>query len=160
MNFETECFSINSLMSKRISARSEPNKNSAIERATSVLPTPVGPKKRNEPTGRCGFLSPARERRIARARAEMAGRCDTIRSCRAFSMVNNFSASFCLIDAMGTPVQRAITSSTSSLVTSIAKNESSSERSSYEINWSSLAAARFQFSTVSFHDGSPRFSCW
>ena len=35
-------------------------------RATSVLPTPVGPRKMNEPIGRFGFLRPARERRIAR----------------------------------------------------------------------------------------------
>ena len=79
MNFATACFSMNSLISKRISALSEPNKYSAIERATSVLPTPVGPRKRNEPTGRHGFFNPARDRRIARARAEIAGRCETIR---------------------------------------------------------------------------------
>ena len=94
MNFDTACFSMNSLMSKRISARSLPKRYSAIERATSVLPTPVGPRKRNEPTGRCGFLSPARERRIARARAEIAFRCETMRSCKAFSIESSFSASF------------------------------------------------------------------
>jgi hypothetical protein len=38
------------------------------------LPTPVGPRNRNEPTGRSGFFSPARERLIARASAEIAGR--------------------------------------------------------------------------------------
>src|SRR5215212_9836135 len=67
MSFETECFSMNSDMSKRIIERSEPKRNSASERATSVLPTPVGPRKRNEPTGRCGFFNPARERRDGRA---------------------------------------------------------------------------------------------
>ena len=74
INFETECFSMNSDMSKRIIARSLPNRNCASDRATSVLPTPVGPRNRNEPTGRSGFFKPARERRMARASAEIAGR--------------------------------------------------------------------------------------
>ena len=38
-------------------------------RASSVLPTPVGPRNRNEPIGRLGSESPARERRIALATA-------------------------------------------------------------------------------------------
>ena len=54
--------------------RSLANRNCANDRATSVLPTPVGPKNRKEPTGRKGFLSPARERLMARASAEIAGR--------------------------------------------------------------------------------------
>ena len=41
-------------------------------RASSVLPTPVGPRKRNEPIGRFGSLSPLRDRRTARATASMA----------------------------------------------------------------------------------------
>ena len=40
-----------SLMSMRIIARSSSNKNSASARASSVLPTPVGPRNRNEPIG-------------------------------------------------------------------------------------------------------------
>ena len=43
ISFEIECFSMNSDMSKRISDFSLPNRNSARARATSVLPTPVGP---------------------------------------------------------------------------------------------------------------------
>ena len=39
--------------------------NSASARASSVLPTPVGPRNRNVPIGRSGSLSPARERRSA-----------------------------------------------------------------------------------------------
>ena len=74
MNLDTECFSMNSLMSKRISARSEPKRYSASVRATSVLPTPVGPRNKNDPTGRLGFFNPARERRMARAKADIAGR--------------------------------------------------------------------------------------
>src|SRR5882672_169580 len=53
-------------ISKRTSDFSLPNKNSARRRATSVLPTPVGPRNRKQPTGRPGALSPARLRRIAR----------------------------------------------------------------------------------------------
>src|SRR5215471_16118417 len=65
---------MNSLMSKRISDFSLPNKNSASARATSVLPTPVGPKNRNDPAGRFGDFNPARERRMARASADIAFR--------------------------------------------------------------------------------------
>src|SRR5436309_9524533 len=72
ISFEIECFSMNSDMSKRISDFSLPNRNSARARATSVLPTPVGPRNRNEPDGRLGDFKPARERRIARERAEIA----------------------------------------------------------------------------------------
>src|SRR6185369_7623963 len=49
-----------SLMSILIMAFSSSNKNSASARDNSVLPTPVGPKKRNEPIGRFGSCKPAR----------------------------------------------------------------------------------------------------
>ena len=54
-----------SLMSILISASSLPNMNSASALASSVLPTPVGPRKMKEPIGRFGSLSPARARRTA-----------------------------------------------------------------------------------------------
>jgi hypothetical protein len=73
-------------MSKRISAFSLANRNSASARATSVLPTPVGPRNRNDPAGRFADLSPARERRIARASAEMAEFWLTTRVCSSSSM--------------------------------------------------------------------------
>ena len=53
-------------MSMRIIASWESNMNSASARASSVLPTPVGPRNRNVPIGRSGSCSPARERRSAR----------------------------------------------------------------------------------------------
>ena len=59
-------------MSMRIIDSSSSNRNSATLRATSVLPTPVGPRKMNEPIGRFGFLRPARERRIARVMTSIA----------------------------------------------------------------------------------------
>ena len=59
---------MNSDMSILIRCSSEPNMNSASALASSVLPTPVGPRKMNEPIGRFGFLIPARARRTALAR--------------------------------------------------------------------------------------------
>ena len=61
----TECFSMYSLMSMRMMACSSSNMNSASALASSVLPTPVGPRNRNEPIGRFGSCSPARARRTA-----------------------------------------------------------------------------------------------
>ena len=52
-------------MSIRIIESSSPNRNSARVRASSVFPTPEGPRNTNEPVGRFGSLRPARERRIA-----------------------------------------------------------------------------------------------
>ncbi len=105
-------------MSKRTSARSLPNRNAARERATSVLPTPVGPRNRKLPTGRFGFLSPARVRRMARDRALMALSCDTIRLCSSSSMRSSFCDSSSLTAVMGMPVHFETTSSMSPFVTS------------------------------------------
>src|SRR6476661_3948323 len=52
-------------MSTWIIASSSPKRNSASVRASSVFPTPDGPRKMNEPVGRFGSLMPARARRIA-----------------------------------------------------------------------------------------------
>ena len=52
-------------MSSWISASEFPNKNWASVRDSSVLPTPDGPAKINEPPGRFGSFKPARVRRIA-----------------------------------------------------------------------------------------------
>ena len=83
---ETVCFSPYSDMSSEIIAASSSNRNSASALASSVLPTPVGPAKMNEPEGRFGSLRPARVRRIVLARAEMASSWPMTRSCSAFSM--------------------------------------------------------------------------
>ena len=68
----TECFSPYSLMSMRTIARSSSNRNSASALASSVLPTPVGPRNRNEPVGRSGSEMPARARRTASDTARTA----------------------------------------------------------------------------------------
>src|SRR5438132_959594 len=52
-------------MSRRTIARSSLNMNSARARASSVLPTPVGPRNTNEPIGRFGSCRPVRARRNA-----------------------------------------------------------------------------------------------
>lgn len=96
-------------MSKRTSERSLPKRNSARQRATSVFPTPVGPRNRKLPTGRFGFFSPARDRRMARADAEIA------RSWLMRPSVELFLDPQQLLELLswrlvGMPVQRATTS--------------------------------------------------
>ena len=49
----------------RTIASSVSNRNAASAFVSSVLPTPVGPRNRNEPFGRFGSDEPARARRIA-----------------------------------------------------------------------------------------------
>ena len=61
----TECFSIYSLISILTILRSSSNKLRAKALASSVLPTPVGPKNRKLPIGLFGSAIPARERNIA-----------------------------------------------------------------------------------------------
>ena len=117
MSFETECFSMYSDMSKRTRLFSLPNRKPASARATSVLPTPVGPRNRKLPAGRALAFSPARERRMARASAEIAFSWLTTRLCNSTSMRSSLAISSSLIEVMGTPVQRATTSSISSFVT-------------------------------------------
>ena len=56
-------------MSMRTIAFSSSNRNSASARASSVLPTPVGPRKMNEPIGRFGSFRPERARITASATA-------------------------------------------------------------------------------------------
>ena len=62
---DTECFSMYSLMSILTMLFSSSNNLSANAFASSVLPTPVGPKNRKEPIGFVGSLMPALERIIA-----------------------------------------------------------------------------------------------
>ncbi len=64
---DTLNFSWYSLMSIRVIMFSSLKRYSANALASSVFPTPVVPKKMNEPIGRFGSCSPARERRTASA---------------------------------------------------------------------------------------------
>src|SRR5437764_66670 len=56
---------MNSDMSRRTMASSLSKRKRASWRASSVLPTPVGPRKMNDPIGRRASLRPARARRTA-----------------------------------------------------------------------------------------------
>src|SRR5450631_1741563 len=76
---ETECFSMYSDMSSRIMDFSSSNKNSASARASSVFPTPVGPRKIKDPIGRLGSESPARFRRMEFATRSSAESCPMTR---------------------------------------------------------------------------------
>src|SRR3989304_4540116 len=69
-------------MCRRTIASSSSKSSAASARASSVLPTPVGPRKRKEPIGRLGSFSPARARRMASATAPTASSWPTTRSCR------------------------------------------------------------------------------
>ena len=112
------CRSWYSDMSSRTIARSSSNMNSASARASSVFPTPVGPRKMNEPIGRFGSCSPVRARRSAFATAETASSWPTTRSCRRSSMWISFSVSPSSSRETGIPVQRPTTMATSSSSTS------------------------------------------
>ena len=105
-------------MSMRTIACSESNMNSASARASSVLPTPVGPRKRKLPIGRSGSESPARERRSAPETASTASSWPITRSCRRSSMWISFSTSPSIRRETGMPVHLETTSAMSSSVTS------------------------------------------
>src|ERR1051325_9221216 len=114
----TVCFSWYSLMSSRIMACSSSNRNSASARASSVFPTPVGPRKRNEPMGRRASWSPARARRTASETTRTASSWPTTRACRRSSMWTSFCTSPSSSRETGMPVHLATTSATSSSSTS------------------------------------------
>lgn len=63
----TECFSMYSDMSRRMRLSSLSNRASARALASSVLPTPVGPRNRKLPMGLFTSLMPERARRMASA---------------------------------------------------------------------------------------------
>ena len=90
-------------MSTRMRDASSSNRNSASVRASSVFPTPVGPRKMNEPIGRFGSLRPARLRRMA---FEMA--------VRAFSWPTTRFRSSSSIRTTGIPTIIEITAATDS----------------------------------------------
>ena len=110
-------------MSRRTIACSESNISSVKLFASSVLPTPVGPRKRKEPIGRLGSESPARERRSALETASIASSWPTTLSCRRSSILISFSTSPSIRRLTGMPVHLATTSAMSSSVTSSASIE-------------------------------------
>ena len=81
MSLATECFSMNSVMSRRISGSLESNSSVASTLTSSVFPTPVGPTKMND-AGRRRGLSCTRVRLIAFASRSTASSCPMIFSFR------------------------------------------------------------------------------
>ena len=91
-------------MSMRIIECSSSNRNSASARASSVLPTPVGPRKMKLPSGRFGSCRPARARRMALATALIASSWPTTRWCRRSSILSSFWISPSISRLTGMPV--------------------------------------------------------
>jgi hypothetical protein len=61
--------------------------------ASSVLPTPVGPRNMKDAMGRLGSDSPARERWMASATASTASSCPITRRCSSSDRCSSFSRS-------------------------------------------------------------------
>src|SRR6266849_4259718 len=112
----TENFSMYSDMSTRIRAFVSANRKRARPRASSVLPTPVGPEKMKEPIGRLGSLRPARLRRIAREITWIASSWPTTLWCISSSIRNRRAVSASWRRVTGIPVQRDTMNATPSSV--------------------------------------------
>ena len=104
---------------------SESNKSSASALASSVLPTPVGPRNMNEPSGLEGSWSPALERSTASATASTASSCPMTRSCKVSAKCKSFCLSPWTSLATGMPVMRLTTSAISFSVTDSSTSQSS-----------------------------------
>ena len=117
MSRATACFSAYSDMSMRTIARSSSKRKSARDFASSVLPTPVGPRKRKDPVGRSGSATPARERRTASETARTASVWPMSREPMIDSMLSSLSVSPWRRRPAGMPVHEAMTSAMSSAPT-------------------------------------------
>mmetsp|Transcript_27723 Transcript_27723/g.65687 ORF Transcript_27723/g.65687 Transcript_27723/m.65687 type:complete len:317 (-) Transcript_27723:988-1938(-) len=110
----TECSSMYSDMSSRISCFSLSKSCSARALHSSVLPTPVGPRKRAVSVGWCLEASPARERSTALETASTALRCPTTREASWSGRSRSLARSSFRSRETGTPTHRDTTSRTSS----------------------------------------------
>ena len=139
-------------ISIRIIFRSVSNRDSDSVLASSVLPTPVGPRKIKEPIGLFSSFSPALALRMASETAVTASSCPITLLCRISGSFSNFSRSVSTSLLTGMPVQEEMTSAISSSPTS---------------SFSSLASppstlSAFCFSSSSFFSSSgkvPYFNC-
>ncbi len=137
---------MNSDMSIRISACSLSNMNSASALASSVFPTPVGPRKMKDPIGLFGSWRPERALRRALETAAIPSSCPMTRCRRRSSIRMSFWTSLSIMRETGIPVQLATTSATSSASTS-----------SFSICLSFCASASFPFSTSNSRFNSTSF---
>ena len=111
------CASVNSERSSRTSASSVPNSACASARASSVLPTPLGPTKRKPPTGLRGSLRPARARRTASETVRDGAVLADRRALRAALRAPSNPARCASVSVpCGMPVQRETTAATRSRV--------------------------------------------
>ena len=78
------------------------------------MPTPVGPRNKNEPKGLPGSLNPALERIIVLATEAKASSCPTIFFLNSSLINNNFVLSNSIILSTGIPVHLETIEATSS----------------------------------------------
>src|SRR2546422_6116600 len=104
------------------------------------FPTPVGPRKMNEPVGRCGSWSPARARRTAFATAASASFCPMTRLPSSSSSLTSRSFSDSSILVTGIPVHLDTISAMSSASTSSFRH--------FPFFW--ISASRFSSVWISF----------
>ena len=118
-------------MSTWIIASSSPKRNSASVRASSVFPTPEGPRKMNEPVGRFGSLIPARARRIAFETATIAASWPMTRLWSSSSMRTSFCDSASVSLKTGIPVHiETMSAISSSPISGCSSSASLRQRSS------------------------------
>ena len=125
-------------------ACSSSNKTSASAFASSVLPTPVGPKKIKEPIGFLSSWSPALLLRTASATASTASLWPMSLWPISSSKLKSFSRSLLSIFDTGIPVHLLITSAISLAVTTSLVNLLSSG------SWSNFSFATFNIASFSF----------
>ena len=104
--------------------RSSSNRHSASALASSVLPTPVGPRNKKLPMGRFSSAMPARLRRIASLTFSTASFWPMTRLCSTSGRCSSFSRSPSINLATGIPVHRATILAISSSVTLSCSSES------------------------------------
>ena len=122
-----------SLISIRINASSESNNSFAKTFANCVFPTPVEPKKINEPIGRFGSFNPARFLWIERAIFNTASFCPITLPWSSSGKLANLLLSVWAILFTGIPVIIETTSATLSSVTWIRLFLESSSHCSWAI---------------------------
>ena len=125
MSRDTENFSIYSLISIRTIFVSSSNRLSASALASSVLPTPVGPRNIKEPIGFVSSLMPALERIIASVTLLIPSSCPITLLWSSLSRFNVFCRSLSVSFATGIPVHRDTIRPISSSVTCSRTRESS-----------------------------------
>mmetsp|Transcript_11213 Transcript_11213/g.31354 ORF Transcript_11213/g.31354 Transcript_11213/m.31354 type:complete len:282 (+) Transcript_11213:304-1149(+) len=114
----TVCFSMYSDMSMRTMAASVLNMYSASALASSVFPTPVGPRNMNEAIGLLGSDRPARDLWMASATASTASSWPMTRLCSSSDRCRSFSLSDAISLETGMPVHLDTISPMSASVTS------------------------------------------